>query len=257
MPSPNTSTKPKMDTKLILKPRDEVTVDEVEEVEEVTVPSPNTSSKPKPSDVRTTRVRKQRFQIDLCLDDDDDEEEDDNKDEDDDDDDDDEEFKVSHVTKKSKSSSTVPTLGLGLSKGSSSSKLKTPKSKKISKEKVPTLEQERRRIGDAVKANIHFLKWAIDASTHATLDMSFDVFKANIIPHAKSVVPVDLSIVPEVAVARISGFHACGEAFGKSKIVGGSRVQQWSADECDVIWKRCSTLEGGTEGKADIWFSMR
>ena len=238
-----------MDTKLILKPRDEVTVLDTELEAEVTVPSPNNSK-----DVRTTRVRKQRFQIDLCLDDDDDEEEDDNKDEDDDDDDDDEEFKVSHVTKKSKSSSTVPTLGLGLSKGSSSSKLKTPKSKKISKEKVPTLEQERRRIGDAVKANIHFLKWAIDASTHATLDMSFDVFKANIIPHAKSVVPVDLSTVPEVAVARISGIHSCGEAFGKSKIVGGSRVQQWTADECDVIWRRSSTLEGGI---ADIWFTMR
>ena len=189
----------------------------------------------------------------MCLDDDDDEEDGNNKDEDEDDDDD-EEFKVSHVTKKSKSSSTLPTLGLGLSKGTSSSKLKTPRAKKISKEKVPTLEQERRRIGDAVKANIHFLKWTIDASTHATLDMSFDVFKANIIPHAKSVVPVDLSTVPEVAVARISGIHSCGEAFGKSKIVGGSRVQQWTADECDVIWRRSSTLEGGI---ADIWFTMR
>lgn len=169
------------------------------------------------------------------LNDDDDEEAGGNEDDNDDDDDD---VDVSPPSKKKSKANNGLTA--------------TPKTTK--KEKGgPTLEQERRRIGDAVKSRISFQKWTIDASCHSTIDMKWETFKDNIVPHSTSVVPVDLvslSSPPEVAVARISGSHDCGEAFGKSKIVGGSRVRQWSVRDAEVVWRR------GEPSKCDIWFTM-
>ena len=173
------------------------------------------------------------------LNDDDDEEAEGNKDDNDDDDDD---VDVSPPSKKKSKANNGLTA------------TRTPKTKTTKKEKGgPTLEQERRRIGDAVKSRISFQKWTIDASCHSTIDMKWETFKDNIVPHSTSVVPVDLvslSSPPEVAVARISGSHDCGEAFGKSKIVGGSRVRQWSVRDAEVVWRR------GEPSKCDIWFTM-
>jgi len=139
----------------------------------------------------------------------------------DDNDDDDDDVEVSPPSKKKSKANNGLTA------------TRTPKAKTTKKEKGgPTLEQERRRIGDAVK---------------------WESFKDNIVLHSTSVVPVDLlslSSPPEVAVARVSGSHDCGEAFGKSKIVGGSRVRQWSVRDAEVVWRR------GEPSKCDIWFTM-
>jgi hypothetical protein len=197
----------------------------------------------------TTSKRPQRSvskPIYVDLDDEDDDNIEGNKDDDDDDDEDDNDGLSPPSKKKSKTLT-------GTSKSTSTA---TPKTKaKPSKVKGgPTLEQERRRIGDAVKSRISFQMWAITASTHAVIEMSFDTFKNNIVPHSSSVVPADMSsssTVPEVAVARVSGSEACGEAFGKSKITGGSSVQQWSVNQAEVVWRK------GEPSKCDIWFTMR
>jgi hypothetical protein len=115
--------------------------------------------------------------------------------------------------------------------------------------KPPTLEQERRRLGDAVKARINFQKYAIAATCHATVDLTLASFAANIVPHAACVTPAAFSAASEVVVARIQGADKMGDAFGKSKIVGGSRVQHWAANEGTVEFYPA-------EARAEIWWTM-
>lgn len=115
--------------------------------------------------------------------------------------------------------------------------------------KAPTLEQERRRLGDAVKAGITFQKYAIQAKCHAAVDMSLATFAANIAPHAARVTPAAFSAASEVVVASLVGSEKMGDAFGKSKIVGGSRVQHWAADRASVVLYPA-------EARAEIWWTM-
>jgi hypothetical protein len=116
--------------------------------------------------------------------------------------------------------------------------------------KAPTLEAERRRLGDAVKGHISFTKWCIDARTHAVVDIDANTFRANIVPHASSVTPAAWDATSPVVVARIEGSTALGEAFGKTKITGGSRMGTWTADVCDVIFRPQTS-------KADLWWTMQ
>jgi hypothetical protein len=116
--------------------------------------------------------------------------------------------------------------------------------------KAPTLEAQRRRLGDAVKGHINFTKWCIDARTHAVVDIDANTFRANIVPHASSVTPAAWDATSPVVVARIEGSTALGEAFGKTKITGGSRMGTWTADVCDVIYRPQSS-------KADLWWTMQ
>ena len=117
--------------------------------------------------------------------------------------------------------------------------------------KPPTLEpRERRRLGDAVKAQIVCQKYAIDANCHASVAMPLATFKANVAPHAARIIPADFSALSPVVVARIEGAEKAGDAFGYSKITGGNRMQQWSASCCDVVFYPL-------EGRADLWWVMR
>ena len=114
----------------------------------------------------------------------------------------------------------------------------------------PTHEQMRRALGDAVSAKIHFTKWAIAARTHAHVAMDSRCFESVVRPHASSVVPSGaVTEDTPVVVARLSSTIACGEVFGKTKIRDGSRMQQWSADVCDVIWHPATQT-------ADLWWTM-
>ena len=89
--------------------------------------------------------------------------------------------------------------------------------------------------------------------------MSYATFLSNIVPHAASVVPAAAAAgggpPPEVAVARIEGAAACGEAFGHSKIKGGSRMGSWSANRAECVWRRDAA--GGDGGAAAIWWTMQ
>jgi hypothetical protein len=55
---------------------------------------------------------------------------------------------------------------------------------------------------------------------------------------------------PEVAVARLEGAAACGEAFGHSKIKGGSRMGSGSANRAECVWRRDA-------GTVSLWWTMR
>lgn len=113
-----------------------------------------------------------------------------------------------------------------------------------------TVEQERRRLGDAVKSRISFEKWTIAATTHVTVDLSLSTFTALIAANAARVTPASYSAASDVVVARITDAAAAGEAFGRSKITGGSRMGKWSVNGCDVVFYPASS-------KADIWWTMQ
>jgi hypothetical protein len=125
-----------------------------------------------------------------------------------------------------------------------------PRKPKAAGEKVPTHEQQRRRLGDAVKGHITFVKWGIQAHTHAEVELDAATFRANLVPHASRVTPADWTEASPVVVARIEGRAALGEAFGKSKIVGGNRYQTWSAEKCDVVFRPADKA-------AALWWTMR
>ena len=113
-----------------------------------------------------------------------------------------------------------------------------------------SIEQERRRLGDAVHARITFTKWAIEARTHAKVDLDLSTFTNLIVPNATSVTPADFDKDSPVVVAKVEGSDAAGEIFGKTKIKGGSRMGSWSADRVDIIFYP-------SEGEADVWWTMR
>ena len=99
-----------------------------------------------------------------------------------------------------------------------------------------TLEQHRRALGDAVKANIQVQKWCVEARTFATTKCAFEVFERLVVPNATSVVPESFTNETPVVVAKIKGTAALGDIFGKSKIQGGTRLGSWSADKADIIF---------------------
>ena len=119
---------------------------------------------------------------------------------------------------------------------------------KPKKAKGPTQEQERRRMGDAMKAQISFEKWAIEARTHVCVDVPYDTFEGLIVPNASRVTPDVFSEDSPVVVARLNG-AAAGEVFGKTKLRGGSMYKTWSADCVDVVYYPATAT-------ADIWWTM-
>ena len=100
-----------------------------------------------------------------------------------------------------------------------------------------TVEQHRRSLGDLIKARINCDKYTIAAKTFVATDMDMNVFKALILPAANNqVFPSIFDESSPVIVALLQGSEAVGDAFGKSKIKGGNRMQQWCADRADVIF---------------------
>ena len=113
-----------------------------------------------------------------------------------------------------------------------------------------TLEQHRRALGDLVHGKIRCEKYTISAITFVTAKMSLHVFRELVLPHATKIVPENFDAETAVVVALLSGSEACGNVFGKSKIKGGNRMQQWSANRADVIFFPA-------EGNVRIHWTMR
>jgi len=109
---------------------------------------------------------------------------------------------------------------------------KTPKEKK----KTLTLEQHRRRIGDAVKGCLSMEKYCMKADCHCTVKISIDIFRRLIIPHAAEVTPVEFTSTTPVVVALVKGSKAAGEIFGKTKIKGGNRYEQCEAEKMELVF---------------------
>jgi hypothetical protein len=132
-------------------------------------------------------------------------------------------------------------------------KPRAPAAPRPKKEKPPTAEQLRRAIGDVVKSKIEFTKYTIAARTQCTVDMDARTFELLIKPNASRITPdpnasgADLSSAP-VVVARLTG-GSIGEAFGRTKVTGGSRLGTFTANKCEVIWYPA-------RGTADIWWTM-
>ena len=131
---------------------------------------------------------------------------------------------------------------------STNTKQTASKSKKNKIEGL-TLEQHRRKMGDAVKSRLSMEKYCMRADCHATVDMPMEVFKQLVVPHASKLTPDTFTATTPVVVALIKGREAAGEVFGKSKIRGGNKYEQRDMEKCDVVYFPAS-------GKARIWWIM-
>lgn len=140
--------------------------------------------------------------------------------------------------------------------GITSRKTKTPTPKGPTKAKKParsstgmTIEQHRRKMGDAVKSRLSMEKYCMKADCHATVDVPMDVFRNLVVPNAKSVVPEVFTGDTPVVVASIVGSLAAGEVFGKSKIKGGNRMEQREIEKVEFVYFPLRK-------KARIWWIM-
>lgn len=145
------------------------------------------------------------------------------------------------------------------SSGDASSSGITPKSAKkrqpsSSKKKVriegKTIEQHRRVLGDAVKANIVVEKWCIGARTHAVVDCSLEVYKTLVVPHCDEVVPKQFDEDTPVVIGMLRSSAQAQEIFGVSKIRNGTRMGMWYGDKFDLVF-----LPSRRELR--IWWTMR
>ena len=112
-----------------------------------------------------------------------------------------------------------------------------------------TLEQQRRRLGNDVSLQISMRKYAIAANTHCTVDMGAATFKQLVVANANSVVPSDWNADTPVVVALMSGSGKIGEAFGKTKITGGNRYENYSASKMEVVYFPA-------QNRARLWWIM-
>jgi len=112
-----------------------------------------------------------------------------------------------------------------------------------------TLEQHRRKMGDAVKSRLSMEKYCMKADCHATVDIPIEVFKQLVVPHASTLTPETFTISTPVVVALIKGREAAGEVFGKSKIRGGNKYEQCEMEKCDIVFFPAA-------GKARLWWIM-
>ena len=119
-----------------------------------------------------------------------------------------------------------------------SSPAKKRKKAKASKIAGKTLEQHRRAMGDRVKAKISVEKWCIEARTQATISgVEPEVFEQLIAANAVQCVPKwDRAADHEVVVAHMQGTESLANAFGATKIKGGTRMGSWSANKADCIY---------------------
>lgn len=127
--------------------------------------------------------------------------------------------------------------------------VKKPKAKPKGKIEGKTFEQHRRALGDKVKQQISFEKWAIAAETHVETAMSPAVFRMLVVPSADSIVPAEWTVQTPVVVAHLRGSTQIAEICGASKIKAGSRVETYTADRMDIIF-----FPG--ESKARLWWTM-
>jgi hypothetical protein len=110
------------------------------------------------------------------------------------------------------------------------------KKPKVAKMHGMTLEQHRRKYGDILKGKISMEKYAIAARTFFEAEMPLDVFKALIVPHARSITPSMFDNTTPVVVALFDDKELIGNAFGHSKIKGGNKFSQFCANICDIIY---------------------
>lgn len=115
--------------------------------------------------------------------------------------------------------------------------------------KGPTLEQERRRLGDVVASRTNYAQYAVEARTHCKVEIPWPTFVQLIMPHTSGIEPETFSEETPIIVARIKGSAAAGEVFGNTKIKTGTMYQSWSADLVDIIYRPSTKL-------ADIWWTM-
>uniref|UniRef100_A0A7M5WRS5 Uncharacterized protein n=1 Tax=Clytia hemisphaerica TaxID=252671 RepID=A0A7M5WRS5_9CNID len=110
------------------------------------------------------------------------------------------------------------------------------KSKKL-KKNTSTLEQERRRLGDMVKAKIHFEKYAVKANCTCTCkDISKELFEKLIVPNSSSVTPETFTKETPVVVATVKGPLAAAEILGKTKIKATSRFECREIQKMDIVF---------------------
>ena len=112
-----------------------------------------------------------------------------------------------------------------------------------------TVEQHRRKLGDAVKSRMSMEKYCMKADCHATVSLPVEMFRTIVVPHACSVTPKDFSSNTPVAVALVKGSQAAGEVFGKSKIKGGNRMETRSMEKAEVVYFP-------QREKARVWWVM-
>ena len=132
-------------------------------------------------------------------------------------------------------------------------KLKTTKTKGSKSKKIRvdglTLEQHRRKMGDAVKSMLSMEKYCMKAECHTTIDIAMEVFKELVVPNSSRLTPETFTTTTPVVVALIKGPEAAGKIFGKTKIRGGNRYEQCEMEKCDIVFFPPS-------GEARIWWVM-
>jgi len=140
----------------------------------------------------------------------------------------------------------------------------TPPAKKVKKSPKPTasgskskkkkvggltVEQHRRKLGDAVKQRLSMEKYCMKADCHSTVKLPLEMFREIVVPHACDVTPSHFDASTPVVVASVRGRQAAGEIFGKSKIRGGNRYEQCEMEKAEIVYFP-------TKQKARIWWIM-
>ncbi|GIQ82480.1 hypothetical protein KIPB_003629 [Kipferlia bialata] len=110
-----------------------------------------------------------------------------------------------------------------------------------------TVEQHRRRLGDAVKGQIEVEKYCIAARCHCTVDCDIEVFKALVVPNADTVLPSTFDTTSPVVVASVTG--NAHYIFGSTKLSGGTMYGSWSANRMELVFIP-------SEKKMRIWWTM-
>ena len=98
-----------------------------------------------------------------------------------------------------------------------------------------TIEQHRRILGDHVKSKISVEKYTVSARTHCVLTCLMEVFKELVVPNSDEVVPKEFTEETPVVVASVRRAGA-ETIFGKTKIMGGNRMQTWYGYKFDLIY---------------------
>ena len=111
-----------------------------------------------------------------------------------------------------------------------------------------TIEQHRRKMGDSVKASISCDKYTIAARTHTTIECSFELFEALVIPNCLGTTPSKYSAKSEVIVCRAQT-QGIAEMFGATKVKGGNRYSTFTANNMDLIFYPSTN-------RIDVWWTM-
>jgi len=105
-------------------------------------------------------------------------------------------------------------------------------------------------MGDTIKKQIQVEKWCIVARTQASIKgVEHEFFEQLILANTVQCVPKE-GPTAEVVVAHLQGSESIGNAFGASKIKGGTRMGSWAANKADCTYFPCSK-------EMRVWWTMR